>query len=437
MISRRLQRGVQVLYTVGLVGPGLLILLLASATVNLGLRSRSILAVSERLERAGRGGELKWLTDAREELILATAIMRAMTSLVLVLVVVDLCERFELESVARNVAAFFLSFFLVLVFGVAVPAALAKYAAASVIATALPALRFLNVVSTPLVRSLEAIDGVVRRLAGVPPPSAESEADEVEREILNVASEGELQGAFDEREREMIESVIGFRDTSVDEIMTPRTDIVSISKDATLQEAKALIGREGHSRIPAYDGTIDNIIGVLYAKDLLPIGEDDDFDVAKVMRAVPYVPDGKLVGELLQELRDKKVHIAIVLDEYGGTSGLVTIEDIIEELVGEIEDEYEDPQPAPIQRIDETTVDVDARMPIDELNDELNLTLPESDDYETIGGFVFTEFGRIPRVGEQCTRANVEISITAAEPRRINRLRLRIHPEQRGASDDS
>ena len=235
----------------------------------------------------------------------------------------------------------------------------------------------------------------------------------------------------------MIESVIEFGDTDVGEIMTPRTDIVAIDKNASLADAKQLIADEGHSRIPVFEETIDNILGVLYAKDLLPFADNDDFEVARVMRSAPYIPDSKPVDELLQEFNDRKVHIAIVLDEYGGTAGLVTIEDILEELVGEIADEYEDAEPDPIQRIDDQTVEVDARVRVDVLNHELDLTLPEHDDYETIGGLVFSSLGRIPQVGETCSLDNVRISVLDAEERKINRLRLEIAgPQERGHSDD-
>ena len=131
---------------------------------------------------------------------------------------------------------------------------------------------------------------------------------------------------------------------------------------------------------------------------------------------------------MLHEFQEKKVHLAVVLDEYGGTAGLVTIEDILEELVGEIVDEYEPEEPAAIRRIDERTVEVDARMRIDDLNDELNVELPEDEDYETIGGFVFSTLGKIPKVGERCQHDNVGIQVIAAEPRRITRLRLNIAP---------
>ncbi|MCH7526381.1 MAG: HlyC/CorC family transporter [Planctomycetes bacterium] len=416
------------LYPFWLVGLGLVVLLSLSATMSFVLRTRFVVAVSERLERSGREGELKWLMGVREELSLATAIIRIATSLALVLVTLVLCEGYGLVGISRDVASFLATFALVLVFGVAIPAAVAKYATGGVTVAALPAFRVLHVVTRPLLRGLLIVDRIARRLAGVPERSAESEANDAEQEILNVVSEGEIHGAVDEQEKEMIESVMHFDATDVEQIMTPRTDVDAIPKETTFAEAKKKIAECGHSRIPVYDGTIDNILGVLYAKDLLQVDSADGFDTRKIMRSVPYVPNGKAVRELLKEFQEGKIHIAIVLDEYGGTSGLVTIEDILEELVGEIADEYEESEPAPIERIDETTVDVDARMRVAELNEELDLSLPEHEDYETIGGYVFSKMGRIPRVGERCGHGNVEISVIAAETRKINRLRLHVRP---------
>jgi CBS domain containing-hemolysin-like protein len=280
----------------------------------------------------------------------------------------------------------------------------------------------------PVIMVLELFDPFVRRLSGVPVRDAQSYADELEQEILNVVSEGERHGAVDEEEKEMIESVIEMTDTRVEEIMTPRTEVVALPKDADLDTVLQTIRAKGHSRIPVYDGTIDTILGVLYAKDLLVRGEESSLELATVMRKTLFIPESKPVRELLHEFQEQKVHIAVVLDEYGGTAGLVTIEDILEELVGEIRDEYDPTAPAELKRIDENTVEVDARMQIDDLNDLLRIELPEDEDYETIGGFVFSRMGKIPKVGERCEHNNITIQVIAAEPRRITGLRLSITP---------
>jgi CBS domain containing-hemolysin-like protein len=260
----------------------------------------------------------------------------------------------------------------------------------------------------------------------VPVRDAQSYADELEQEILDAISEGERHGAVDEEEKEMIESVIELTDTRVEEIMTPRTDVVAVPTDADLDVVLAAIRRKGHSRIPVYDKTIDTILGMLYAKDLLQRDRDTRFDVTAIMRKALFIPESKFVRELLREFQAQKVHIAVVLDEYGGTAGLVTIEDILEELVGEIRDEYDPTAPAELRRIDDSTVEVDARMRIDDLNDQLDIQLPENEDYETVGGFVFSRLGKIPTVGERWEHDNIGIQVVAAEPRRITRLRLKV-----------
>ena len=170
------------------------------------------------------------------------------------------------------------------------------------------------------------------------------------------------------------------------------------------------------------------MVGIIYAKDLLYVTEAE-FSAGQLMRKPLFIPMSKNLRDLLHELRTQKVHMAIVLDEYGGTAGLVTIEDILEELVGDIVDEYDEDEPEPLTRIDDNTVDIDARMRVDEINEELDIDLPDTDDYETVGGFVFSTMGHVPAVGERCVHENVEIQVIDAEPRRIIRLRLRCGPQ--------
>jgi CBS domain containing-hemolysin-like protein len=317
---------------------------------------------------------------------------------------------------------------IIVVVGVAVPAAWARYAGDALVAATLPALLFFWKVSHPIALVLGLFDGLVRRLAGVPLEEELNDVERHERDLLEAVSEGEKLGAVDEEEKEMIESVMDLRDTTVAEIMTPRTEIRAVEKGTTMDQVKDLIREIGHSRIPVYDGTIDNVIGIAYAKDLLYLEHNDAFIAADAMRQALFVPETKNLRDLLHEFQAKKVHMAIVLDEYGGTAGLVTFEDILEELVGEIADEYDVDEVAPNTRIDEHTVDIDARVRVDEINAELDLHLPEEEDYETVGGFVFSTLGRIPTTGERCAHENVEIEVLDAEPRRINRLRLRVNP---------
>ncbi len=402
-----------------------------SSTTHLALRQVSLGRIAERLESLGRERQSRKLIEWRDDLELTMAALRTASVFALALVVLRWFEGTDraAESSWIYAAAFLLSLALVVIFGVAIPNAWAKYGGEGLLVGLLPALLLVRRLFYPLVIIMNVADGLVRRLSGAPSPDAQSQADELEQEILDAVSEGELHGAVDEEEKEMIESVIEMRESQVSEIMTPRTDIIAVDRMAGLPSIKRLIQTEGPSRIPVYDGTIDTILGMLYVKDLFMLDDPSDFDCTKLMRPALFIPETKAVRDLLRDFRRQKVHIAIVLDEYGGTAGLVTIEDIIEELVGEIADEHETDEPAPFVRLDDDTVEVDARMRVDELNEELGIELPEDEDYETIGGFVFSALGKIPTVGEKCDHGRVEISVIAAEPRRINRLRLHIRRE--------
>jgi magnesium and cobalt transporter len=267
---------------------------------------------------------------------------------------------------------------------------------------------------------------IVRRLSGHR-EELNHKTTVLEQEILQLASEGQAEGVVNPEEMEMIESVIEFGDLSAGEIMTPRTDIVGIEAASTQEECRKTIVAAGHSRIPVYEETQDRIIGVLYAKDLLSIDPaESEFSLRRLMRKALFVPETKPLGDLLKEFKTQKVHMAIVLDEYGGTAGLVTIEDLLEEIVGEIADEYELAEPDMLRRLDPRTVEVDARMYIDDLNDALDITLPEDEDYDTVGGFVFSTLGYIPDSGEEFDYHGLHFTIVEAEERKINLIRLQM-----------
>jgi CBS domain containing-hemolysin-like protein len=318
-------------------------------------------------------------------------------------------------------------------FAVAVPHALAIHAGEAILMRSLPLLAGQRLLFLPFTRMCDAIEFVVRRLLGRAEVTEEEESERAEQEILDAVSEGEAHGAVDEDQKEMIESVFELDETQVSAIMTPRTDINAVPITATYDEVRAAILEQGHSRIPVYDDSIDHIVGVVYAKDLLKLDPQGPFEARQIMRKVPYVPETKTLDELLDEFRSNKVQLAIVLDEYGGTAGLVTIEDILEELVGEIDDEYDQTAPPAIIRVDEDTLEVDGRVHVSEVNEELEVKLPEEEDYETIGGFVFATLGKIPAVGEEFSHENIRFQITAAETRKINRLRIHVNREVESA----
>jgi CBS domain containing-hemolysin-like protein len=226
----------------------------------------------------------------------------------------------------------------------------------------------------------------------------------------------------------MIYSVFKFGDTLVREVMVPRIDIVALSADATLQEALDTIIEAGHSRVPVYEDSIDNIRGILYAKDLLSHWRDKrtDFSLVQILREPYFVPETKKAGELLEELRARETHIAIVSDEYGGTAGLVTVEDLIEEIVGEIKDEYDFAEEAPYEMISETEYIFTAGFDLDDLNEMLDVSLP-TDENDTLGGYIFTILGKVPQVGDKVYfNDTLEMEVlTLKGKRRIHKVRVR------------
>lgn len=425
----------------GLTGTELLVgLVLAMAivfftTANAAMRHFSRVRLAERLESRGRSELLQIVVDLRSDLLFSTGFLRLCATLGLVLLVTHAVLDDPEEPAARYGVVFVISMVLVMLAGVVIPNAWARYGSDAFLARSIPVLLGLRVLVYPLLAFQHLFDGLVRRLAGIPGTNGpQEEADQIGKEILDVVSEGELAGAVHEEDAEMIESVMELRATTVGEIMTPRTEIVALQASSSLNEAKELIVREGHSRIPVYVDNLDDIKGVLYAKDLLLLDGTEPFDPIRLMRKVPFVPETKRVPDLLQELREQKVHLAIVLDEYGGTAGLITIEDILEEIVGEIADEYEEAEPEPIRRIAPNMIEVDARLHIDELNDELKIDLPEDEDYDTVGGFIFSEMGRIPAPGEAYQYSNIRFEVLEAEERKINRLRVEVSPDEAPAS---
>ncbi len=254
---------------------------------------------------------------------------------------------------------------------------------------------------------------------------AQRVAHKFEEDVQELIDEGAEKGVISADEGEMIQSLIEFGDIVAREIMIPRTDMVAISRDSTLREVIQLFIQYGHSRLPVYQKDIDDIIGVLHIKDLLAYWESpaDTVLPEENMRRPYFIPEGKKVTELLAELRARKIHMTIVLDEYGGTAGLVTLEDVIEEIVGEIHDEY-DEEDQKIIRISGDTILVDARLNLEDLADYLNIELPEG-NYDSVGGFIIDLTGRVPQENEQIKYQDLLMIIRSADDRRIGQIEIK------------
>jgi magnesium and cobalt transporter len=241
-------------------------------------------------------------------------------------------------------------------------------------------------------------------------------------EINDLMDEGQAKGFITDEESDMVHGVLDLKDTMAHSIMIPRTDISSASIDSTLGELIELVRSCGHTRIPIYRDNIDEIVGILHAKDLLKLfGEASTEKIPNGILRHPYfVPRNKKISELLRDLKLKKTHLAIVTDEYGGTAGIITVEDIIEEIVGEILDEH-DFEPPLLSVIDDSSVMVDARLDIEKLEEHFEIELPEG-EYESVGGFIINIIGKIPLIGEKIRFNDLDIVIKSADERKIDKV---------------
>lgn len=414
-------------YAIGIAIVGCLLACYFSAC-HVGLKTISRKRLADRLGTGFDPDRLARFYQRMPMLMLMTGTARTVLSLVVLLATLYYFEgRLAGWSKLTNYfAAFMIAAGAVSIFAVAIPISWARYQREGLIAISLPLLTAMLMVVRPIVWFLHLFDPIVRRISGA--DLDDDEDSDLSEEVLSVVEDHEDGGGVGDAQKEMIEAVFDLSDTEAEQVMTPRTDVKGIEVNSTLAEVKAAILEHGHSRIPVYDQTIDNIVGILYAKDLIRyVGDSEDFDLRAVLREAMMIPESKNVGELLSEFKAQKVHIALVLDEYGGTAGLVTIEDILEELVGEIQDEYEHEEQTPqIERVDDQTLRVDARVEIDDLNDELEIELPEDEDYDTVGGFVFAALGHIPVAGESFEFDEIRFTVTEAERTRVVRVEVRL-----------
>jgi putative hemolysin len=303
-----------------------------------------------------------------------------------------------LKTAAVIIITIILSYFT-LVLGELVPKRLAMKKAEPISFFVVLPLYFLSIGASPFVKLLTASTNFVVRLFGIDPHADEKQI--TEEEIRMLVDVGEERGAIDESEKEMINNIFEFDNKIVSEIMTHRTDIVGIPIAAGLKEIFAVINREKYTRYPVYEDDIDNIVGILNIKDLIQLlGENREaFSMKKIMRQPYFVPASKKTDQLLRELQNRKTHMAVAIDEYGGTAGIVTIEDLIEEIVGNIFDEYDEVE-KDFEKLDENTFLLNGAASLERVSDVLKVDLPVN-DYDTLSGFLIGQLGRIPREEEK------------------------------------
>lgn len=372
-------------------------------------------------------GILKLWIDTRKRILAGLLVGNNLVNILCSILAYQVATRF-LPRYAEALSVFGLTL-VILVFAEVTPKSLALHKAERI---AVPILRVVWLVDKllfPLSYPLSRIPGWIFGQAGEghdEPPVTE---DEIEFQIRR----GIDQSVFEEQEQgQLLMSAVEFSDIMVKEVMIPRTDIFGLEKGTPLDEAVELIIEQGHSRIPVYEENLDQIVGLLYAKDLLRFvqrpGGDPRAPIATMVRGAPkFVPETQKVHALLGDMRREGQHMAMVVDEFGGTSGLVTLEDIIEELVGEIRDEF-DPEEALIRPVGEDRWQVDARLSLSDFRDETGIELPDSGDYESVGGFVVAQHGRIPRRGKVVVAPGVELAVVDSDARHVKRLEARRVP---------
>lgn len=434
-----------------MIGTLLLVVLLCTGLASLSgalayaLRDFSRPKIEELLAKRGKPERLGPLVEHAGDFTLIAASVRLISLLLVLLCLRPIFGQTSLPGWASATLALVSASVLSTFFSVAIASSLARYFGEALIVRLDPFLHTLRAVLWPLLVVYHAVDDAIFRISPHARQDAAEQAEQnVSEEILAVVEEGEKEGVVDESDRELIESAIQFRDTTAQQIMTPRPQIAALPLDASLNDALALIDSSGHSRLPVYDPDLDHIVGVLYARDLLhhlaTPGNRSSFVLERHLRPVIQFPETKQLKDLLNEFRLRQVHIAIVLDEFGGTAGLVTIEDILEELVGEIADEHEPRAKPAIQKLDdENSWEVDASTHVEEVNSVIGAGIPEDAGYETLGGYVSSVLGHIPEPNETFTTDQATWKILEAEPTKVVRVHLTLTPTPTptGPSDDA
>lgn len=331
-------------------------------------------------------------------------------------------------TIAHIVAFIFITF-ISIIFGELAPKTLAiQRSVRTALAVSAP-LRVFFIVFRPIIWVLNNMANMILRAFGINPEAAE--AHHSQEELQYLLEQGKESGALDSTEHELIQNVFEFNERVVKNIMVPRTKISGIELNTDKEELLQTVITEGYSRIPVYDDVIDKIVGVLTTKDILPLlAQGKDIVLKDIMRKPYFIPETKKINDLMAELQQKRIQIAIVLDEFGGTAGMVTLEDIVEELVGEIQDEFDEEKPI-VETLSTTEFVVNALASIYDVNGYLPHDLPEDGDFDTVSGWVSEVFGKIPDVGEQEESNGYNITVLKKSDQNIEsvKLELLLNPE--------
>jgi putative hemolysin len=349
-----------------------------------------------------------------------------------------LSEKFDpwMASILAVLLALLIVTYLHVVIGELVPKGIALgHPERTALALSRP-VRWFFVVFRPLIWLLQESTAVILRWLGLQPPGAEHEAHS-EAELRMLLSSSAEQGEIEHEEQEMLYKVFDFADKEVSDVMVPRPEVVAISIALPAEEALKAVLESPYTRYPVYRESLDDIVGVLHIRDLIEALHDRGIvsvDIANLVRPAYMVPETKDLGALLTEFRRTNQHLAIVIDEYGSMEGIVTLEDLLEEIVGEIEDEFDLPDET-VERLDDDTVRIGGTFPIDDFNEQFDCSLPD-EDYHTVAGFVFGELGRSAEPGDEVQFDGMTFRVESLEGQRINRLVVTMQPWERPRADD-
>lgn len=383
-------------------------------------------------EGTSSGTTLKQLKEDPHRLLVTILVGNNLVNIAMSSIATGILAMYYPQGVAVAVATFAITA-VVLLFGESAPKSYAIENAESwALRTAKP-LKFAEKVLMPLVITFDVLTRIVNKVTG---GQAAIETSYVTRqEIADMIETGEREGVLDEEEREILQRTLRFNETIAKEVMTPRLDMTAIPKTATIEQAIQDCIQSGHARLPVYDGALDNVIGVVHIRDLVRdrnYGESDSVGIEDLIHPILHVPESKNVDRLLREMRENRMHMVIVIDEFGTTEGLITIEDVVEEIVGEILDGEEE---EPIESVGANTVLVRGEVNIDTVNAAIGIDLPEGEEFETIAGFIFNRAGRLVEPGEEITYDGITIRVEKVENTRI--MKARISPSESPQSGPS
>jgi putative hemolysin len=374
----------------------------------------------------------KWLTKPNEILtaiLLGNNIVNILASSIATIVTMQILGSGPQSGDAVAIATVTMTV-VVLIFGEITPKIVAKTYSRKVSSAVIGPIYFLSIVTLPIIKLLMIITQIISKMIGI--NITHENLMITEEEIKSYINVGEAEGIIEEEEREMIHSIIEFGDTTAKEVMTPRTSVFMLDAESTIDDVWDEIIESGYSRIPVYGEDLDEILGILYVKDLMVLAKKGttNIPVKSVLREAYFVPDTKSIVEILDEFRRTQVHMAIILDEYGGTIGVLTIEDLIEEIIGEIKDEYDLHEEDEIEKINDFKYKVDARINVEDLNKELDINIPESEDYESLGGYVLDILGRVAEVDDIVYLDGITMKVLEVDKTRVVKIIIEISEDE-------